>query len=56
MTQLLMEPVIVTPHDQYNQSQGVITCAILKGYSDEDIVEGLSDYGVIGCRRIIKAP
>ena len=56
MTKLIEEPVIVIPHEQYNQSQGVITCSLLKGYSDEDIAEGLSEHGVIACRRIIRKP
>ena len=54
MTELVGEPIIVTPHEQYNQSQGVITCSLLKGYSDDDITEGLSDHGVIACRRIVR--
>ena len=56
MKELLSEPVIVTAHDYYNQSQGVLTCALLKGYSDQDITEGLSEHGVIQCRRIIRNP
>ena len=56
MTNLLGETVEVTPHEYHNSSQGVITCALLKGYSDDDIVEGLGDRGVIGCRRIIRGP
>lgn len=56
MRVLLSEPITVTPHQQYNQSQGVITCALLKGYSDKDISEGLSEHGVIDCRRIVRKP
>lgn len=56
MTNLLGESVKVIPHEYHNSSQGVITCALLKDYTDEDIVEGLSDRGVIGCRRIIRGP
>lgn len=56
MTELLREPVTVTPHEHHNQSQGVITCALLKGYSDEDIAEGLAEQGVTCCRRIIRRP
>jgi len=56
MRLLLTEPVTVVPHEWHNQSQGVITCALLKGYKDEEIAEGLSEQGVIQCRRIIKQP
>lgn len=56
MKQLISEPVTVTPHERYNSSQGVITCSLLKGCSDEDIVEGLAEHGVTACRRIIKNP
>ena len=51
---LLTEEVTVTPHRRFNESQGVITCALLKGYSDDEIVEGLSESGVVRCHRIIK--
>lgn len=54
MTKLLEEPITITHHQEYNQCQGVITCSLLKGYSDEDITEGLSEQGVIKCYRIIK--
>ena len=56
MTTLLEEPVTVASHESYNQSKGVITCAMLKGYSDEDISEGLAEHGVIQCRRIVRNP
>ena len=44
---LVSEPIIVTPHEHHNQSQGVITCPLLKGYTNEEINEGLSDHGQI---------
>ena len=56
MTTLLQESVTVAPHEIFNQSRGVITCSMLKGYSDDDITEGLAEHGVIQCRRIIKNP
>ena len=52
---LVSEPITVTPHEHHNQSQGVITCTLLKGYTNE-ITEGLSDHGVIDCRCIIRNP
>ena len=54
LTHLVGEPVSVESHESHNTSQGVITCNLLKKYSEADIVEGLEDQGVIGCRRIIK--
>ena len=54
MTKLLQEPITVKPHGQHNTSQGVITCTLLKGYSDAEIAEGLSEQGVTYCRRIIR--
>ena len=56
MTELLDEQVTVVPHEYHNKSQGVITCALLRGYSNEEIVKGLSEQGVVECRRIIKFP
>ena len=50
------EPITVTPHEHHNQSQGVITCPLLKGYTNEEVTEGLSDHGIIDCRRIIRNP
>ena len=46
MTELLTEPITVTPHEFHNKSQGVITCSLLK---EGEVTEGLSDYGVIAC-------
>jgi hypothetical protein len=43
---LINEPVEVVPHERFNQSEGVITCALLKDYSEEEIVDGLSHVGV----------
>ena len=54
MKELLSEEIIVIPHERHNQSQGVITCALLKGYKDEEITEGLAEQGVISCRLIIR--
>ena len=51
---LISEEVTVTPHRKFNESQGVITCALLKGYTEDDIVDGLSESGVIRCHRIVK--
>ena len=54
LKKLVKENVTVVAHDTHNQSQGVITCSLLKGYSDEDIAEGLAEQGVMRCRRIVK--
>ena len=54
LKKLVQESVKVVAHEWHNQSQGVITCSLLKGYSDEDIAEGLAEQGVVRCRRIIK--
>ena len=54
INELVGEPVNVVTHEYDNQSKGVITRTFLKNCTDEDIVEGLHDEGVIGCRRIIK--
>lgn len=56
MTNLLSEPIIVTPHEFHNKSQGVITCRVLRECSNEEITEGLSEHGVIECRRIVRKP
>ena len=54
MTTLVTEPVQVTIHDKHNESQGVITCGLLKDYSEEDIAVGLSEQGVKRVYRIKK--
>ena len=54
LTSLTSESVRVIIHQRFNESQGVITCSLLKNYSEADIVEGLSDQGVSKCHRIIK--
>lgn len=54
MTKLLEEDVNVIPHEYHNQSMGVVTCSLLRNYTEEDITEGLSDQGITKCRRIIK--
>lgn len=56
MKELLSEPITVAPHEAHNQSKGVVTCTRLNGYSNEDIVEGLAEEGVILCQRIIRKP
>ena len=56
MSVLLSEPVVVVPHEVHNQSQGVVTYGLLKNYTKEDIVEGLSEHGVIRCRQIVRNP
>ena len=54
MKTLVQEPIEVVPHQRYNQSQGVITCDLLRSYSDDDIVEGLSHLGITKVYRIKK--
>ena len=44
---LLSEPITVSVHQRYNSSQGVISCSLIKDLSEEEIVDGLSDVGVI---------
>ena len=52
MKTLVKETVIVQPHGRFNVSQGVITSSSLKEYSEEQIVEGLTDQGVSKAYRI----
>ena len=52
LTKLVNETVEVTPHEQYNQSQGVITSDFLRDYSEEEIVDGLHYLGVRKAYRI----
>ena len=54
LTTLVREPVEVVPHQRYNQSQGVITCDLLKSYAEDDIADGLSHLGVTKVHRITK--
>jgi hypothetical protein len=49
---LVNEPIEIVPHEQHNQSQGVITSDLLKEYSEDDIVDGLSHVGVKKAYRI----
>lgn len=51
---LVNEPIEVDIHQKLNESQGVITCQLLAGYSDEEIAEGLADEGVSKVYRIQK--
>ena len=50
---LVKLPISVSAHRTKNSSRGIIYCADLEDVSDNDIAEGLSDYGVVSARRII---
>ena len=52
MKTLVKETVTVQPHGRFNVSQGVITSSSLKEYSEEQLVEGLTDQGVSKAYRI----
>ena len=52
MKTLVKETVTVQPHVRFKVSQGVITSSYLKDYSEEQIVEGLTDQGVSKAYRI----
>ena len=52
MKTLVKETVTVQPRVRFNVSQGVITSSSLKDYSEEQIVEGLTDQGVSKAYRI----
>ena len=52
MKTLVKEMVTVQPHGRFNVSQGVITSSSLKDYSEEQIVEGLTDQGISKAHRI----
>ena len=43
----------VEPHRSKNSTRGVINCFDLRGVSDEEIADGLSEYGVTAARRIL---
>ena len=45
-------PLTVVPHRTKNFRKGVITCAELRDTSDEEIADGLSNFGVTEARRI----
>ena len=45
-------PMIVEKHKTKNYSRGVINCYDLKDQTDEEIVDGLEEYGVVAARRI----
>ena len=49
---LVTLPISVSAHRTKNFSRGIIYCADLEDVTDEDIAEGLSDYGVVSARRI----
>lgn len=51
---LVHEPVIVELHPRYNSCQGVIMSSLLKDYSEQDILDGLSDKGVTKVYRMKK--
>ena len=46
-------PVTVEPHRTKNTSRGVINCFDLRDISDEEIADGLADFGVTSARRIL---
>ncbi|KAF0304334.1 Vacuolar protein sorting-associated protein 35 [Amphibalanus amphitrite] len=50
---LVSIPLTVEPHRSKNSSRGVINCFDLRGVSDEDIADGLADFGVTAARRIM---
>ena len=50
---LVKLPISVSAHRTKNSSRGIIYCADLEDVSDDDIAEGLSDYGVVSARQII---
>ena len=45
-------PITVTAHRTKNGSKGVIHCTDLEDVGDEDIEDGLAEFGVIAARRI----
>ena len=45
-------PVKVEPHPTKNTVKGVITCQDLRGVSEDEIVEGMEEQGVLAARRI----
>ena len=49
---LVKLPITVSVHRTKNFSRGVIFCPDLEDVSDDDIAEGLSDFGVVAARRI----
>ena len=46
-------PITVSPHYSLNTKKGVIRCPDIKECSDEEILEGLKDEGVIKLNRIL---
>ena len=54
LTKLVGEGVKVDKHKTLNTSRGVITSPLLRGLSEEDVVDGLKDRGVIGAYRITR--
>ena len=54
MNVLVSELVQVVTHQRYYESLGVITCELLRRYTEEDIVEGLSRWGVVAVRRMVR--
>ena len=45
-------PISVSAHRTKNYSRGIVYCVDLEDVSDDDIAEGLSEYGVVSARRI----
>lgn len=46
-------PMVVAPHRTKNSTRGIITCFDLRDVCEEEIVEGLSRFGVIAARRLV---
>ena len=46
-------PIHVSAHRSKNSGRGVIFCDDLEGVSDDEIADGLSEFGVISARRIL---
>ena len=54
MKSLVSCPVVVSGHDTLNQSRGVVYCKDLLRYSEDDLLDGLKDQGVVRVERIRK--
>ena len=46
-------PITVEPHRTKNSVKGVINCFDLRGVSDDEIVDGLAEFGVTEARRMM---
>ena len=49
---LVKLPISVSAHRSKNHSRGVIYCADLEGVDDDEVVDGLSGFGVVSARRM----